>query len=346
MEGLLSALAVILLLFPTGTQGQEKKADTPAAYQLVSVQSLIQEGKIFEAVELASKNPEVLENAVQNLLESADLAIGDRQIAQAQAILDRTFLFIEAYSKTTGTQRVAREPLRGRQLRLEGVRWNDAKEYEKAVLPLRQALNISRETNDLRLEAAVHNNLGVALQSLNRLDEARNEFEAAVRIADEQKDAFRAGSSLFNLGRVLLQSNQFEGALATFKRAESRFNAASRTSLEARSIMMQGLTLGRADEKSVEAVRDLERAQKVYQDIGDRRSAGWIYYLIGDHIAKNQKFAEAAEYGEKAIPYLREAADKASLQQCYEFLASVYEKAGGQDQAEKYRKLAGEKARN
>jgi tetratricopeptide (TPR) repeat protein len=346
MNKLLAALAAGLLVLPILAWGQGRTAKPPVAKPAPTVQELVQQGKIAEAVRRASKSPNNLESTVQKLLASADVNVTARQIAEAQSTLDNTQKFLESYKKSSKSPGFPLEPVKGRQLRLQGIKLNDAREFSKAVTVLKEALEISEKTKDQTLEAGVHNNLGVALQAQDKLEEAKSEFEAASRIADGQKDPFRTGSYTFNLGGVQSRLNQFDAALNSYKRAEAEFKAASKTNLEARAVLMQGVTLGKINTVSPEALKYFERAQKMFEQVGDQRNAGWSFYLMGDNIAYAQKFDAAASYGERAIPYLTAGGDKHGLLLCYEFLTDMYQKLGKKDQAEKYKKLASETAKN
>ncbi len=340
---LLSALPLILLLFQTPAWAQGKPAEPAPVKPARSAAQAVQEGEIMEAVRLVKESPDVLEGTVRTLLATADYLVGERRIADAQATLDKTQAFLLAFGSATGQAGMVRDPLRGRQLRLEGIKLTDAGRFSEAVVPLQEALEISRKMRDPVLEASVHNNLGVTLQSLGKLEEAKGEFQSAIRMAEEQHDIFRAASAEFNLGRVLLQIKQYSPALESFKRAELQFKSASKADLEARAVMMQGITLSRSDAAGSEALKFFEKAQKMFEQAADQRNAGWTFYLMGSHVAQNGKFDEAASYGERAIPYLTSTGDQSGLRQCYEFLADMYDKAGKKDQAAKYRSLAGPK---
>jgi hypothetical protein len=92
-----------------------------------------------------------------------------------------------------------------------------------------------------------------------------------------------------------------------------------------------------------EVTATFDRACKMFEQTGDVRSVGRSLYLLGDHLARNQKYAEAAERVERSIPLLKAMKDDIGLQKCYELLADSYDKTGQKDKAEIYRKLASEK---
>jgi hypothetical protein len=76
--------------------------------------------------------------------------------------------------------------------------------------------------------------------------------------------------------------------------------------------------------------------------------SGLIFAVVAGflHFALSQKYAEAADRVERAVPLLRATRDDVSLQKCYELLADACEKAGQKDKAENYRKSANAKTGN
>jgi tetratricopeptide (TPR) repeat protein len=192
------------------------------------------------------------------------------------------------------------------------------------------------------LEAAVHNNLGYALQSMDLLEDAVKEYDTARQMADEQKDNLRSGSANFNLGEVLYQLKRLDPALVAFKRAAEKSRAASRPDIEALAIRKQAVVMNAQDRRSAEAIRVFQEAETLFEKIGDHQNAGWTYYQMGDSLAYNMSFQQAAEYGEKALTLLTKANYKPGLQRCYEFLGDMYGRLGDIPKAEKYKKQAKE----
>jgi tetratricopeptide (TPR) repeat protein len=336
----LSGLALLLFLsFSAVSLPGQGKASKPVGRPVPSVDSLVIQGKTDEAVRLAAKSPESARVAYQKLLEKVDVDITDRKIADAQSTLARTAQFLEGYGRTKNAIALPSAALKGRQLRIQGIQYSDQKEYQKATTALKQALAISKEIKDPVLEAGVHNNLGYALRNQEDLEEAAAEFDAARKLAEAQKDNLRAGSYNFNLGEVLLQSGPPEKAIEAFRRSSDQSKAAGRDNLEARAVLMQGVAQGRIDSIGPAPLSYFEKAQKMFEDQGDWRNAGWSYYLMADRTAYTQKFAEAAALGEKAIPLLVKAKDNRGLKACYFFLYDVYNKLGDQAKSEKYKKL-------
>jgi tetratricopeptide (TPR) repeat protein len=347
MRKLLPVAAIIALLIPVSAQTQ-RKGGKPAAKASPSLQNLISQGKVNEAVRLASRTPQEIDGALKNIMDAADLQITERRLPDARASLQSAAKFIAAYSKTKKPIKIPGEGLRGRELRLDGIELIDRKDYAKAETTLGEALRLSKQAKDIVLEAGVHNNLGVALRyqglagSDTKLEEAARNFDTARSMAEEQKDSLRAGSYNFNLGHALLDLRRPAAALDAFKRSAQQNKTAGKPSLEARATMFQGVALSKINVVSPEPLKLFDQAYKMFVGQEDNQNAGWTLYLMADHMAYSMKFTEAAALAERAIPLLTTAKDNAGLIRCYTFLSDIYGRAGDKAKAEANKQKAAE----
>lgn len=339
------AWIVVLTMLSGPAVSQQKTAKAQAAKRSPSAQELVLQGKVAEAFRLAAKTLNGPQDTLKELLAMVDLKITDRQIAQAGATLEAAERFVDEWARVKKGKDLSRDALKGRKLRLQGIELSDKKEYAKAEGILKQALEMSKQLKDPVLEAGVRNNLGYALRFQQKLEESAKEFETARQIAESQKDNLRAASYNLNLGDVLLQLDRPASAIDAFKRAEVQGKAASKSNVEARAILMQGLAqiriVSTAPEPQFrqEPIRLMERAEKMFEEQGDDRNTGWALYLIADRMAYSMKFADAAALGERAIPYLSKAKDKEGLRRCYFLLMDMFNRLGDTAKSSKYKKL-------
>jgi tetratricopeptide (TPR) repeat protein len=345
-------LALILGCTLAAAQKPAKKSSAPAKSP-PTLQDLVLQGKTADAVRLATKTPASVSPFVKQLIEQVDLQITDRKIVEAQASLAATDKFLDAYVAAAKATDLPRDAVKGRILRIQGIQLSDEKQYAKAEDVLRKALDLSRRAADRTLEAGIRNNLGYSLRyqdkpgEADKLEQAAKEFDTARQIAEDQKDALRAGSYNFNLGEALLQLRRNEAAQQAFKRSAEQNAAASKTSLVARATLMQGVAVSRVNIAGDEALAYFSKAQKMFESLGDTRNAGWSYWLMADHTAYMGKFTDAIGWAEHAVPLLKTAGDKAGVARCYEFLADMYARPpGDKAKVEQYKKLAEETAKN
>jgi tetratricopeptide (TPR) repeat protein len=337
-------LAAFTVLTSAG-QAQAQKSKAAEAVPPASISDLVLQGKTNDALKLAVKTPAGLDGAWTSLFTSIDTQIVIRNLNDAQKNLDATKAFADACVKSKQVKVVPMDAIQGRQLRLNGIRLSDNKEFVKATDALKEALQLSKKAQDRALEAGVHNNLGFALQQQGQLPDAEKEYDLARRIAEDIKDYLRAGSSNFNLGMVLFDQQKFEDAKSAFARATEQNRAAGQARIEARSILMQGRVAGRLNTKTDDAVKFYQEAQSKFEKIGDDSNVGWCYYLMGEHSGFGGDFVKCAQYVEKGIPYFIKADDKESLRRSYDFLGLIYATMGEKEKADKYSKLAGDVAK-
>jgi tetratricopeptide (TPR) repeat protein len=347
MDKVLLALMLIAGILQPAVSAQDKSSGAKTRKGAPTLEELILQKRTKDAVRQAAKSADAAAATSRALMAKADLQVTDRQIKEAEATLAALDQFAAAYAKARKREVVPPELIRGRLLRLEGIKLVDAKEFAKGETVLRQALELSSKANDTVLEAGIHNNLGVALRyladgSAEKLENAAQEFDTARKMAEEQKDPLRAGSYNFNLGQVLLSQKRAQAALDAFKRSAEQSKQASNAGVEARATLYQAISLGRINAVSLEPLKFFDQAHKMFAALGDDRNAGWSLYLMGDHIAYSLKFKEAASAGERALPFLTRADDKEGLQRCYTFLADMHGRAGNKAAAERYQKLAAE----
>jgi tetratricopeptide (TPR) repeat protein len=320
------------------------RAPEPAA----SLQELILQSRTSEALEHAARSPQAVPEAAKAILRSADNDVTDLNPSAAASKLDALSKFLDEYAKVNKDAEIAREALKGRQLRIQGIQLSNQGEARKAEPILRQALELAEKAGDTFLEAGVHNSLGFALLALadgddkpseERLKEAAKEFEQARSLAERQEDSFRAASYGFNLGQAQLRRGQFEAAAAAFRLAAGNFLVVKRDSLVARSLLYQGISLGQLDPASEVPLSLYDEAFKTFEKLGDDSYGGWSLYLMAERLANRQKYAEAAQTAERAVPFLVKGGPKDRLAGCYFLLSEIHSRLGNSALADKYRRL-------
>jgi tetratricopeptide (TPR) repeat protein len=330
-------LSVALTLAGVASAQTGKKAQAPPA---AAPHELALQGKTTAAVGAALKSPDGVAAALKALYDKADTQVTDRQIADAKATLSAAGKFLDETARRSPQAAPPREPLEGRNLRLEGIDLSDQKQYGKAEPVLRRALELSQKSKDVALQAGIHNNLGHALrhQTPPKEREAVKEFVAARDLAEGAKDMPRAASYNYNLGLALHQSRSYEQAFDAFKRAVEQSRTAGKTNVEALALLWQGRSLSMVNSVSPEPLKYLTAAQKLFEKLGDSDNLGWCYFSMGSHTAYSLKYREAATFGESAIEPFTKAGDREGLRLTYKFLVEMYGRLNEPAKAEASRK--------
>ena len=325
-------------------------AQSPAAQEAsrpdISLEQLILQSRTAEALAYAVKSPQEVPAAAKAILASSDQDVTDQRPDAAAVKLDALSSFLDAYDKGSKGTAVPREGVEGRRLRVQGIQLSNRKEPGKAEPVLRKALELARKAGDGFLEAGVHNNLGYALLSLadeddknaaSRLEEAAKEFHEARSLAGAQEDPFRAGSYGFNLGQAQLRLQHFDDAAASFKLAAGNFLVAGKESLQARSMLYQGIALAGGNPITQEPLALYDDASRIFDKLGEDSYTGWSLFLKSEFLARAQLYAEAARTAERAELFLVKTGPKDRLAACYFLLSEAHTRLGNAERAEQYR---------
>ena len=341
------------LVLPASVSARQTKATKPAAKSTPteSLNTLVSQNKTAEAVRLATRNPAIVLPFLQSRMEQIDLQVTDRKIEEAEASCAAIDAFAKAYGTAAKRKDVPLAAIQGRKLRIDGITLGDQKQYAQSEAVLKKALELARSAGDKTLEAGIHNNLGYALQHQqepgkdDQILAAMEEYEAARKIAEEQKDSLRAASYNFNLGMVLLTVRKYEPALNAFKRSTDQAREVSRPSYEARGVLYQGIALSKINLAGKEPINYFTGAAKLFEKLGDVRNTGWSYWFMAEQTAYGGDFKDAIRCAEIAVSYLAKGDDKPGLMQSYDFLVDMYSRFQDDDskaKKEKYQKLAEE----
>ena len=346
MSRIASTLLALALAVPFGLALQQTKTDQAASQSAPPLRDLILTGNVDESVRVARQNPGEVAAVLNRILEEVDAQITDRKISEARSSLAAVDKFTDAYASPSDSgNRALRDAIKGRILRVDGIQLSDDAHFDKAEPKLWEALELSTKAGDKRLEGGIHNNLGYALMGLERLDDAAREFDSARTIAEEQKDPLRAGSYNFNFGLALFRLGSNEEALRAFSRSEEQNKSVSKTSMEARAVLYQGIVTSKMHPTGKEPMSYLTRAEKMFEQLGDSRNTGLSLWLMAQQTAFGGDLTEAGHVAEKAVPFLVKANDKDTLALCYGFIAMAYDQSKSEEdraKAEKYKKLAEE----
>jgi tetratricopeptide (TPR) repeat protein len=215
---------------------------------------------------------------------------------------------------------------------------------EDAVAHYRRAIEIWEKTpSSVARLAAAHANLGVALGSASRYEEAIVELDKALehRLTVMDPDQYQVGESQLNLGAITLFVDP-QAALPHLQRAAEIFEphrGPARDRLVAITELNRGYALNRL-ERWPEAIGHLERALAMFSATADpgrnqidaRHSLALALHNVG-------RSAEAVEQLETAMVVV-ERTDDGRLKMLVERLAELHEALGQTQESIYYRQRA------
>lgn len=207
-----------------------------------------------------------------------------------------------------------------------GVTLSEARRFDAALDVLGEARQIFEDHGDLRQVAQCDLALGMTLQYLGRIVDARQTYMRVIPAARAASDLHTVAAAYHNLGRAAADAGDFNGAVDALQQARAIFRDLDMPIESARAVWSIGaaeLTAGHLES----AIRILTGARRELLDLGMPEEAGLAGVdLIEALLATNARasarelagvvieefrHAQLNERALHAVAYLRETADVA-----------------------------------
>lgn len=300
---------------------------------------------------LVASEPAAARRALDDLLARVDASVhSDRQRPEQRRVrYDRAALALGARVGTlladvTGDRTYARR-FAAREQRLAGTELLNDRRYREALAPLTVALREAQALGDGWLETITRVNLAYGLLELGQGKEALAQCELASDLAARLDDKAR-GLTLFNLASVHLHLGNFARSLEYSGQAIQISRRVGIKIWEGNSLINVGAAhqqLGREDL----ARTAFEQALEVLEQSNDRLGVGRTLYNLGNLATREERYADAAAYLERALPIIRSVdirhshaieTDKEQYQNPFELsalrlLVDAYVKSGDEKRA-------------
>lgn len=191
--------------------------------------------------------------------------------------------------------------------------------YEEAALRF-------EEIGNLRYAAAVENNRGYLLLSLNRFPEAQMHLQRARRLFSELSDSVGCAQVDETLAQLYLTSEKYDLADTAIKLAVTTLEGSGEDALLAEALTTQGLVLCRLSHRQ-DAKPILERARRVAERCGDREGAGRALLILIEEMCDQLPDDERREIGAQANQLLANSQQQATrerLRKCLDMIAEAH----------------------
>ena len=201
--------------------------------------------------------------------------------------------------------------------------------YEEASLQFEQIGN-------LRYAAAVENNRGYLLLSLQRFDEAQKHLERARKLFSQLSDSIGCAQVDETLAQLYLSSQDHGKAEQSIRSAVSTFEGSGEDVLLAEALTTQGLILCRLGQRQ-DAKPILERARRVAERCGDREGAGRALLILIEEMCEQLPDDERREIGAQANQLLansQQPATRERLRKCLDLIAEAHSRHEAQREQE------------
>lgn len=197
---------------------------------------------------------------------------------------------------------------------------------DRALYHYREASQQFEHIGNVRYVAAVENNRGYLLLTLQRFNDARIHLERARKLFDELGDRVGCAQVDETLAQLYLSSGRFELAQQSIQLAVDTLDNTPEEALLAEALTTQGLVLCRLGHR-YEAKPTLERARRVAERCGDDEGAGRALLILIEEMCEQLGDDERRELGARATQLLANSQQKSTrkrLRNCVERIAAAH----------------------
>jgi len=208
--------------------------------------------------------------------------------------------------------------------------------FDRALKHYEEASTQFERVGNLRYAAAVENNRGYLLLSLQRYEESRTHLERARILFDGLGDTIGCAQVDETLAQLYLASDDYQGAEHSIELAVSTLEGSGEDALLAEALTTQGLILCRLGHKQ-EAKPIIERARRVAERCGDREGAGRALLILIEEMCEQLADDERREIGAQANQLLansQQHATRERLRKCLETIAEAHTRYEAQREQE------------
>ncbi|HJP94519.1 MAG TPA: ATP-binding protein [Pyrinomonadaceae bacterium] len=217
-----------------------------------------------------------------------------------------------------------------------GVAQGQKHYFDRALSHYEEASLLFERVGNMRYAAAVENNRGYLLLSLNRFEESQIHLQRARTLFTGLGDTIGCAQVDETLAQLYLASENYELAERAIKLAVNTFEGSGEDALLAEALTTQGLILCRLGH-CPEAKPIIERARRVAERCGDREGAGRALLILIEEMCDQLADDERREIGAQANQLLansQQHATRERLRKCLETIAEAHTRYEAQREQE------------
>ena len=208
--------------------------------------------------------------------------------------------------------------------------------FNQALAHYREASNQFEQVGNHRYVAAVENNRGFLLLSLQRFKEAESHLERARLLFSELADSVGGAQVDETLARLHLTCKEYDRAERAIELAVNTLERCGEEALLAEALTTKGLILCRLGHRQ-NAKPILERARRVAERCGDREGAGRALLILIEEMCEQLPDDERREIGAQANQLLANSQQQATrerLRKCLDMIAEAHSRHEAQREQE------------
>src|ERR1043165_5638369 len=208
--------------------------------------------------------------------------------------------------------------------------------FDQALSHYKEAAFQFEQVGNLRYAAAVENNRGYLLLSLERFAESKSHLERARTLFSELVDTIGCAQVDETMAQLYLGSGDYGLAQHAIELAVNTLEGSGEDALLVEALTTQGLILCRLGHRQ-QAKPILERARRVAERCGDREGAGRALLILIEEMCEQLADDERREIGAQANQLLANSQQQATrerLRKCLETIAEAHERYEAQREQE------------
>jgi len=217
-----------------------------------------------------------------------------------------------------------------------GVAQGRKQYFDRALSHYEEASLLFEQVGNMRYAAAVENNRGYLLLSLDRFEESQTHLQRARALFKGLGDSIGCAQVDETLAQLHLASENYELAEHAINLAVNTLEGSGEDALLAEALTTQGLILCRLGHRQ-EAKPIIERARRVAERCGDREGAGRALLILIEEMCDQLADDERREIGAQANQLLansQQHATRERLRKCLDIIAEAHTRYEAQREQE------------
>jgi signal transduction histidine kinase/ActR/RegA family two-component response regulator len=217
-----------------------------------------------------------------------------------------------------------------------GVAEGQKQYFDRALSHYKEAALQFEDVGNLRYMAAVENNRGYLLLSLQRFKESEAHLERARTLFNDLSDIIGCAQVDETLAQLYLAAKNYPSAKRSIEQAVNTLEGSGEDALLAEALTTQGLILSRLGNRQ-EAKPIIERARRVAERCGDREGAGKALLILIEEMCDQLADDERREIGAQANQLLansQQHATRERLRKCLDTIAEAHTRYEAQREQE------------
>lgn len=271
-----------------------------------------------------------VEQKLQHILSSLDEVLSPELHTNVYLLLSESFwrrgIVDKAYSAAELSMQyvdiLVDLTLKGRVYNNMGLLYKDLLELDKACNYFYKAIDIFKQTSDLRGEAVSHNSLGMTLVELHKYSDALNHYTIALNIFDKSSNLAGQASVYGNIGNIYHNISDYVHAIECYKKAMFIFE--STNNLQGIAVTFNNIGNIYFDFKFYESSQEYySKAIDIYKQLGDLSGIADCYVSMGNICSNLNDIHRSLQWITDAIEIYRNTDNQSKIAYCLGILGNT-----------------------